>query len=201
MNVDSLSSIMEFSKVKERRNLSCVSSLFKETFDSSRLKCTKIALVKLVKERREKMYFPIVESTDQSVKDCLPKNFKSNVLQRYLTYQMKSIYSLEFRDGMELGQMCPLIEEDPFDMGIVSKFTAIQFLDEIDGNQTILSVFEEYADQWSIDRFKSDIESGRVSSLPDQMIMVNDSDVEGMTDYTMEHFWNRYIVKKYPWLD
>lgn len=46
-NLDVLAHIFEFCKVKDRKNMSCVSRVFKEAFDVSRKECSKLGMIRV----------------------------------------------------------------------------------------------------------------------------------------------------------
>ena len=145
INADSLSCIMEFSKVRERRNLSCVSSLFKETFDSSGLRCTKIALSGLVQERRDRYEFPIVTSKNQTVGECLPKNMDVRRITTYLLTRAIYILYNNFKQSVDLDYISSTIRKDKYMFSIFMKFAAIGLLYKLDPDTKIEKVFQDYS--------------------------------------------------------
>ncbi len=143
MNVDSLSGIMEFSKVKERRNLSCVSSLFKETFDKSMEECTRIATRGLVEERRERYEFPIVTSKEQTIRECLPKKFDMKGLVIYLAYQAISIIRYEFDWETDEEFLTHIIKKEKFMFSIFMKIATLRLFQKLSSKKTLRILFLE----------------------------------------------------------
>ena len=143
MDVDSLSGIMEFSKVKERRNLSCVSSLFKETFDSSREKCTKISMWDLVNERRERFVFPIVTSKHQTIRECLPKGYRSNQM-RHLELDAIKTLQYGFDINITFDDLISTIRENK-SYEIFLKLACAFFLEDKDPRMTLETLYAKYS--------------------------------------------------------
>ena len=111
LNVDSVSRVMEFSRVMERRNLSCVSSIYKEAFDASRDTCTKIVMNKIVEERQEKMYFYTIYHADETLGDVLPRTFDKSQLTGYVQYQIDGIFNRNYKEGMDANQFYDIVDE------------------------------------------------------------------------------------------
>lgn len=89
---DVLSRIMEFSCVKERRNLSCVSTSFRDTFDISRKECTRLFLDSFVetllyKRRTSKSFYNWVV--------CSKKICKESSIERFGRFLEIAMNSLE----------------------------------------------------------------------------------------------------------
>lgn len=87
ISVNSLALVLEFSRVKERRNVSCVSRRSKEAFDLSREKCSSMALHRIALERREFWEFPEILDDGQTIADCMPERYNFTRMYRYLAYQ------------------------------------------------------------------------------------------------------------------
>ncbi len=145
MNVDSLSGIMEFSKVKERRNLSCVSSLFKETFNYTEDMCIDMAITNLVRERRDRYEFPIVTSKNQTVGECLPKNMDVRRITTYLLTRAIYILNNNFKQSVDLDYISSTIRKDKYMFSIFMKFAAIGLLYKLDPDTKIEKVFQDYS--------------------------------------------------------
>ena len=145
MNVDSLSGIMEFSRVKERRNLSCVSRLFNETFYYTENICTGIALTTLVRERRDSYEFPVVTSKIQTVGECLPKNMDVKRITVYLVTRAIYIINNNFKFVVDLGHVSSAIRKDRYMFSIFMKFAAIGLLYKLDPSIKIEEVFQDYS--------------------------------------------------------
>ena len=191
MNVDSLSRVMEFSKAKERRNLSCVSSVFKETFDSSKMECTKIAMRKLVEERRERYEFPIITSKDQIIMKCLPKNFRKLSLTNFLTYQVRNVFLNKSREGLSFDDFC--LDLGRHELKFITKIAAMDFMDDYASHNTILEAFEERTDIWSIDQFHKDMQDGNKYCIPIHMLSIANTDGDYVTEVYIRRFWDRFI--------
>ncbi len=145
MSVDSLSGIFEFSKVKERRNLSCISSLFKETFDASRKECTKISMRNLVEERRERYEFPLVTSKHQTVKECLPKGYRGHHQMRHLEQHAMKILQHDFDINITFDDLISTIRENKSSYGIFLKLAATFFLKDKDPRMTLETLYAKYS--------------------------------------------------------
>jgi len=149
INTDSLQAIFEFSQIKERRNLSCVSSVYKEAFYVSREECTKIALKRLVQERRDRYEFPVVKSKYQTVKECLPRNIEHDRLVVFLFYQavniIKNILALDDVDIWDLDEdyLETVIRCNKFMHSIFMKLGTLRFFSTMDSNRTIETIFQD----------------------------------------------------------
>lgn len=109
MDVDSLSGIMEFSNVKERRNLSCVSSLFKDTFESSKIKRANSTVKENVRKRLWKTYWYALDDPDELINDVFPSGFNRHQFSKYIDYQIDGIFQRSYVEGMSCGDFCDIV--------------------------------------------------------------------------------------------
>ena len=143
MNVDSLSRIMEFSKVKERRNLSCVSCLFKETFEKTKEECTRLAMGKLVEERRERFEFPIVTSKHQTIRECLPKGYRRYHILRHLEKRAMKIIQYELF-YLDFDDMISTIRENK-SYEFFMKLSTLFFFRDKDTRMTLETLYANFS--------------------------------------------------------
>lgn len=122
--VDSLCNVMEFCKVKERRQLSCVSSDFREAFDISRKTCAMIAMKTIVRDRRDRFFFYQVRSRDDLLVDVLPTVLRRNQMAEYLDYQIDAMFARYYQGGMGVNAFFDIIHES-FHMTDMLKFRAV----------------------------------------------------------------------------
>jgi len=209
-NVDSLKGIFEFSRIKERRNLSCVSSIFLEAFYESREECTKIAMLGLVQERRDRYEFPTVSCKEQTIRESLPKKYRLYTLNTYLTYQIQNLIWKEMKEGRSLQKLFSFIENNKFEMCLLCKFETVQLMSNIDNenkivpmdsDKTIISVLQDHTDQSSIDAFKDIIEDGDFCPLHDHISVYNDCDGNSLIEESVYHYWNRLHGWEYEGTD
>lgn len=141
VKVDSLCNVMEFCKIKERRQLSCVSRDFKEAFDISRKKCVMIAMRPIVRERNDRFFFYHVRSPDELLVELLPYGLRRQQMAEYIDYQIDAMFKRHYTEGMGANAFYDIIDEsfhltDLFKFGAVLKliegFVTHMVYDEID---------------------------------------------------------------------
>ena len=92
LDSNSIVGILEFSRISERRMMSFVSLVYKETFDKTRESCTRIALKRLVEERRLRYEFPVVNNIYCPIVLCIPREFEPRRILSYLIDQLLQRY-------------------------------------------------------------------------------------------------------------
>ena len=126
VSLDSLCNIMEFCKVRERRQMSCVSRDFSQAFDRSRLRCAMIAMAIIATERKRRFYFYIIRSPSEPLEDVLPVGLRRHQMTEYVNYQIDAMFKRYYVKGMDVNAFYDVIDNsfhmtDLFKIGAVLK--------------------------------------------------------------------------------
>lgn len=126
ISLDSLCNVMEFCKIKERRQLSCVSRDLKSAFDRSRQKCVMIAMAIIAAERINRFYFYGIRSPKDLLEDVLPVGLRRYQMTEYVNYQIDAMFKRYYVEGMGANAFYDIIDDsfhltDLFKIGAVLK--------------------------------------------------------------------------------
>ena len=141
LDSNSIVGILEFSRIRERRMMSCVSLVYKETFDKTRESCTRIALKRLVEERRLRYGFPVVNNIYCPIVLCIPRGFEPRRILSYLIDQLLAIFVKEFKQEMSFNEFCDVVAKDRFMSSVALKLAFIAMIIKHEPWVTLRDVF------------------------------------------------------------
>ena len=190
---DSLKGVFAFSRVRDRRNLSCVSMTFKDAFDNSRHECSKIALACLIKERRARYEFPVVRSYIQRVSDCLPENLYPINMKMYLFYQIIVLFSRHYDENKSFLDFVRFVRSDSFASALILKMYTLRLLSLFKKRLPLCFVVWATMDNYSRGYFENLHELGPGLNMWEHLKENYNLAGRRVLESEVEHWWDLFI--------
>jgi len=193
LEADSLKGVFSFSRARDRRNLSCVCSTFKEAFDRSSYDCARIALASSIRERRKRYEFPILRNYIQPVRDCLPEKVSMVRLKMYLFYQIIVLFSRHYDEKKSFIDFERFVRNDSFASSLILKMYSLRVLSVFKKRIPVCFVIWATMNNYSRDYFENLHESGPDLNMWEHVR--ENYTITGNSVLTSEvrHWWDLFI--------
>ena len=146
---------MEFSDIQNRKILQMVSKEHRRAFLQSKNICSIISLTNFVKRRKEICTFPIVNSGNDTVRECLPSKFSRINMTKYLAYLGNRIFDKNYEFCTNIVDMEKLVMSDELSssvflrMSLLGSFEDDDF-DHIENSSTSLNLYTHMGELYKL---------------------------------------------------